>query len=166
VELRDGTLDDEWLTVAMETDARVMAELGGAWSVEQAQAAHRRRIAGAEKGENWWFVIVPQPGMPPVGSIGLWTSEHDNQAISETGWMVLPEHQGKGHASAALKLLLAKAAADGRWGDIHAFPGATNAPSNALCRKFGFEQVGSLTVDYAGRSLRVNHWVFRATTAS
>ena len=50
---------------------------------------------------------------------------------------------------------------DPRWGDIHAFPGATNAASNALCRKSGFEELGSLTVDYAGRMLRVNHWVWR-----
>jgi RimJ/RimL family protein N-acetyltransferase len=76
--------------------------------------------------------------------------------------MVLPEHQGKGYATAALRLLVDRAREDGRWGDIHAFPGATNGASNALCRKHGFEQVETVDVDYAGRALRCNHWVLRA----
>lgn len=162
MELIQKTQDDEWLTVALETDPRVMADLGGPWPVEQAQATHQRRLKGIESGANWGFTVVPEPGSPPVGTIMLWPSEFEGQAISEAGWMILPEHQGKGYASAALRLLLEKAAADGRWGDIHAFPGATNAPSNALCRTAGFEHVGSLTVDYADRKLHVNHWVFRA----
>lgn len=165
MELVEATLADEWLTVALETDPRVMAELGGPWSVEQAQAAHRRRIALSANDATWSFTLVPEHGKPPVGWIGLWTSEVDGRPVSETGWMVLPDHQGKGYASAGLALLLDKAAAGGRWGDIHAFPGATNAPSNALCRKFGFELVGQLDVNYADRVLRVNHWVFRAPAA-
>ena len=92
----------------------------------------------------------------------LWPSEVHGEAISETGWMILPDHQGKGYASAALGLLLERAKGDGRWGDIHAFPGATNGASNALCRKAGFEQLESLDVEYAGRPLHVNHWVWRA----
>ena len=42
------------------------------------------------------------------------------------------------------------------------FPGATNAPSNALCRKFGFELLEEVDVDYGGRALRCNRWVHRA----
>jgi RimJ/RimL family protein N-acetyltransferase len=165
MELREGTPDDEWLTVALETDARVMAELGGPWSVEEAQAAHRRRIASSLDEGTWWLTVVPEPGGPPVGTIGVWHSEIGGEPVSETGWMILPEHQGKGHASAALALLLERARAEPKWGDIHACPGVTNAPSNALCRKLGFEELGSLTVDYADRILRVNHWVWRARGA-
>ena len=165
VELRDGTPDDAWLTVALETDPRVMAELGGPWTADEARAAHRRRIAGIGDAGNWWFTVRPvnANGVPvgPIGSIGVWPSEHEGQPISETGWMILPEHQGKGYASAALAAVLERERATHRWGDIHAFPGATNAPSNALCRKFGFERLEELTVDYAGRQLRVNHWVLR-----
>ena len=162
MELIEGTPEDEWLTVALETDPRVMAELGGPWTAAEAQAAHARRMASIRDTGTWWFTVVPNPGGPPVGTIGVWHSEADGQPVSETGWMILPEHQGKGHASAALALLLERARDDPRWGDIHAFPGALNAPSNALCHKFGFEQVSSLTVDYAGRTLEVNHWVWRA----
>ena len=161
MELVSGTPEDEWLTVALETDPRVMAELGGPWTAEDAQAAHRRRIAGIEDG-NWWFTVVPEPGAAPIGTIGVWPSEIDGRPVSETGWMILPEHQGKGHASEALRLLLDRARADPKWGDIHACPGATNGASNALCRKAGFEQLESLEVEYAGRPLQVNHWVWRA----
>jgi len=149
-----------WLTEALETDPQVMAELGGPHPVERAQATHRRRVEGLETG-NWWFVIVPQPGAKPVGAIGIWPSEWAGEPISETGWMVLPEHQGKGFASSALAMLLDLATQDGRWGDIYAFPGTTNAPSNALCRKFGFELLDEVEANYADRKLRCNRWVKR-----
>lgn len=157
-----GTPEDEWLTVALETDPRVMAELGGPWTEDEARATHKRRIATVNEDGNWWFTVVPEPGKPAVGTIGVWASEIEGQACSEAGWMILPEHQGRGHASEALRLLIDRARADGRWGDIHACPGATNAPSNALCRKLGFEQVGTMTADYAGRNFACNHWVLRA----
>lgn len=157
-----GTPEHAWLTVALETDPRVMAELGGPWTEEEARATHKRRIATVSEDGNWWFVIVPEPGQPPVGTIGVWASEIEGQAVSEAGWMILPEHQGRGHASEALRLLIERARADGRWGDIHACPGATNGPSNALCRKLGFEQIGTVMADYAGRNFPCNHWVLRA----
>jgi RimJ/RimL family protein N-acetyltransferase len=162
VELRPATLDDEWLTVALETDPGVMAELGGEWTVEEARAAHRRRTGPGAKDGSWWLAILPGPGQPPIGTIGVWESEWAGEPISETGWMLLPEHQGKGYATAALAALLDRELAERRWGDIYAFPGASNGPSNALCRKFGFELLDEVTVDYAGRILRCNRWVWRA----
>ena len=165
MELKPGTLEDEWLTVALETDPRAMAELGGPWPVERTRETHARRIAGVEDGSNWWFTIVPDPAIGPVGSIGVWASEWHGEALSETGWMILPDHQGNGYATAALGLLLERTRIDDRWGDIHAFPGVTNGASNALCRKFAFEQLDDGgDADYAGRHFPVNHWVWRAGT--
>ena len=162
MELRPAAREDEWLTVALETDPGVMAELGGPWSEDEARATHRRRVAGIEEHGHWWFAVVPHPATGPVGTIGVWASDWEGEPISEAGWMILPEHQGKGHASAALATLLERAGHDPRWGDIHAFPGATNGASNALCRKLGFEHVGTGDADYAGRHFPVNHWVWRA----
>jgi RimJ/RimL family protein N-acetyltransferase len=162
VELLPVTEEDEWLTVALESDPRVMAELGGPWSVEEAKATHARRLRYREAHGSWSFKIVPEAEGAPVGSVVLWDSEWAGEPVSEAGWMVLPEHQGRGYASAALRLMLEQARADGRWGDIHAFPGVTNAASNALCRKLGFELVGGGDADYAGRQFPVNHWVWRA----
>ncbi len=160
MELEPCTEDDVWLTEALETDPRVMAELGGPQPIDYVRDVHRRRVAGIETGK-WWFKIIPEPGGEPVGTIGLWPSEWAGEPISETGWMVLPEHQGRGHASAALAMLLERARDHGGWGDIHAFPGVTNGASNALCRKLGFEQIETVDVDYGGRTLRCNHWVLR-----
>jgi RimJ/RimL family protein N-acetyltransferase len=152
---------DLWLTRALETDERVMAELGGPWPDESIPLIHERRLASIDRG-TWWFTLVPSPGDRAVGMLGIFGSEFEGRAISEAGWSVLPEHQGKGYASAGLALLLERAQADGRWGDIHAFPGATNGPSNALCRKFDFELVGRETIDYGGRALLCNHWLLPA----
>jgi RimJ/RimL family protein N-acetyltransferase len=151
---------DIWLTRALETDERVMGELGGPWPAEAIDGIHRRRMDSIARG-TWWFTIVPEPGTDPVGMIGIFGSVFGGRAIGEAGWSVLPEHQGHGYASSALRLLLDRARSDGRWGAIHAFPGVANAPSNALCRKFGFELVGDTSVDYGGRSLRCNHWILR-----
>jgi RimJ/RimL family protein N-acetyltransferase len=151
---------DEWLTVALESDPRMMGELGGAWSVEEARATHARRLRTVADHGSWWLKIVPDPVTGPVGSVMLWDSEWEGQPVSEAGWMVLPEHQGRGYATAAVRLLLERASADGRWGDVHAFPGATNEPSNALCRRLGFELIGGGDADYAGRHFPVNHWLW------
>jgi RimJ/RimL family protein N-acetyltransferase len=146
-----------------------MAELGGPWTAEEAQASHRRRIGGIAERGYWWFTVRPvdEDGAigEPVGTIGVWDSEWEGEPLSETGWMTLPEHQGKGYASAALAAILDRERTEPRWGDIHAFPGASNAPSNALCRKFGFEHVGGGDADYAGRHFPVSHWVWRAPKA-
>lgn len=163
VELAPFSAADEWLTVAMESDPRVMAELGGAWPEEQSRATHARRLRSVAEQGTWWLKIVPDPEIGPVGSLVLWDSEWQGEPLSEIGWMVMADHQGKGYASAGLRLMLERARDAGRWGDIHAFPGATNAPSNALCQKFGFELVGEGDADYAGRHFRVNHWVLRTT---
>jgi RimJ/RimL family protein N-acetyltransferase len=154
---------DEWLTIALETDPRVMAELGGAWTVEQARATHARRLRTVRETGSWWLKIVRGADDVAVGSVVLWDSEWAGEPVSEAGWMVLPEHQGNGYASEAVRLLLERTVAAGaRWGDIHASPGASNGASNAICRKAGFELLGEGDVDYGGRVLRVHHWVHRA----
>ena len=43
--------------------------------------------------------------------------------MSEIGWMVLPEFQGRGIAKTAVRMLLELAGEQERWGLVHAFPG-------------------------------------------
>jgi RimJ/RimL family protein N-acetyltransferase len=142
------------LSLALETDPVVMKELGGPNTRERVERAHARRV-----GDPWYLTIVADPGGPAVGTIGIWETEHDGETLFETGWMVLPGHQGRGLASAALRALIARVSADGGFDAMHAFPPVTNAPSNALCRKFGFELRGTHEFVYADRPLRCNHWV-------
>jgi RimJ/RimL family protein N-acetyltransferase len=153
VELRVYTDADLWLTEALETDPTVMRELGGPIERDRLPEIHRRRHA-----DPWWFTIVPEPGARPVGTIGVWETRHGAGELHETGWMVLPAYQGRGIASAALRLLLERVRCEPRFPSIHAFPPVTNAPSNALCRKFGFDLIGEVDFVYSGRTLRCNHW--------
>ena len=73
--------------------------------------------------------------------------------------MVLPEHQGRGLASAGVSEALRRAGEADRWRTLHAFPAMTNTPSNALCRKHGFALRGAIKYPYRDQILRVNHWV-------
>jgi RimJ/RimL family protein N-acetyltransferase len=144
------------LTEAIECDPEAMKELGGPIPRSEIPEVHRRRLAAADEG--WWLKIVPDPGGPAVGTIGIWTSSWQGAVIHEVGWTVLPRFQGRGHATEALRLLLERIRAEPTLTRIHAFPGVTNAPSNALCRKFGFSNLGECEVRFRERPLRCSHW--------
>jgi RimJ/RimL family protein N-acetyltransferase len=151
VQLQPYTDADFCLTESLDGDPDVMRELGGPIAPERLREIHRRRL-----DDPWWLKIVTERGA--VGTIGVWPAEHDGHALHETGWMVLPAHQGHGIASAALAMLIERVTAEPRFERIHAFPPVTNAPSNALCRKFGFELLAQADFVYAGRKLHCNHW--------
>jgi RimJ/RimL family protein N-acetyltransferase len=153
MELQAYTDDDLALTEALETDPDVMRELGGPIERDKLPGVHRRRL-----GDPWWFKIVERPGGPAVGTIGVWETRHGGAVLHETGWMVLPAHQGRGVASAALTLLIDRVRAESKLPSLHAFPPVSNAPSNALCRKFGFRLLGTTEFIYSGRALHCNHW--------
>jgi RimJ/RimL family protein N-acetyltransferase len=152
VALRAYTDADYGLTEALETDPAVMHQLGGPIDRERLPDIHARRL-----DDPWWFKVVVDD--EPVGTIGIWETDHLGEAIHETGWMVLPAHQGRGIASAALRELIGRVREEPAFPSMHAFPPVTNAPSNALCRKSGFLLLGETEVVYAGRRLQVNHWV-------
>ena len=164
VDLVPLTSADEWLTEALETDPEVMRELGGPIDPTEIPELHARRVEGIEAGNTWYFTIRLASDGPPVGTICLWDDERDDErGGSEAGWMILPEHQGRGIARAAVRQLIDMARADGRWGDIHAYPGITNVASNALARATGFTLVGTVDVEFRGHQLTCNDWVVRTT---
>ena len=148
------------LTEALETDPVVMRELGGPTERSRLPEVHQRRLA-----DPWWFKIIPVPQGSPAGTIGIWEKELDGATIHETGWMVLPAFQGRAIATAALALLIERVRAEPRFAALHAFPPVTNAPSNALCRKFDFSLLGERDFVYAGRRLRCNHWMLPTPSA-
>jgi RimJ/RimL family protein N-acetyltransferase len=159
VDLLAYTEADFALTEALETDPEVMHELGGPIPVEELPRIHRMRVT-----DPWWFKIVEGPGGMPVGTIGVWEKERGGTTFHETGWMVLPAFQGRGIASAALRVLIERVRAEPAFESMHAFPPVTNAPSNALCRKFGFSLLEQAEFAYAGRTLRCNHWALATAT--
>jgi RimJ/RimL family protein N-acetyltransferase len=145
------------LTEALELDPDVMRELGGPADPDDLERVHRMRLETVARGE-WYFVIVPEPPGQPAGAIGIWESKFRDEPIHEVGWMVLPELQGRGIAREALGMVIDRARHESRYSHVHAFPGVTNAPSNALCRGAGFTHLEETEVRFRERPLRVNHW--------
>ena len=149
--------------VRMRCDPVMMAELGGPQPREGIEAKVASDIAATESGEAWVLMVVPDEARPEVvaGSVVIWSHEDEEAPgaqLSEAGWMILPEFQGRGLAKQAVRAMLERAREEGRWGPVHAFPGATNGPSNGICRSLGFTLVGRRDVDFAGRLLHTNHW--------
>jgi RimJ/RimL family protein N-acetyltransferase len=165
--LRDVELGDVSAYVRMRCDPVMMAELGGPLPREGIEEKVARDVQAAVTGDEWIKMIVPGEAASEVvaGSVALWShDEDDGEPITEIGWMVLPEFQGRGLAKRAVRTLLELARDDGRWGLVHAFPATTNGPSNGICRSLGFSFAGERDVTFAGRVLRSNHWVIDPAT--
>jgi RimJ/RimL family protein N-acetyltransferase len=162
VRLRDVTLDDLELYERLRCDPAMMAELGGPLPKETIPDKLRSDVAAVQRDESW-ITVVTDGGGVPKGSVVLWSHDEHGERLSEIGWMVLPEFQGRGVAKSATAQLLDRARDDGRWGAIHAFPGVTNAPSNGICRSLGFTLVEAADIEFQGRTLRANHWRFDPT---
>jgi RimJ/RimL family protein N-acetyltransferase len=158
--LRDVELGDVDAYVRMRCDPEMMAELGGPVAREGIEDKVERDVESTRAGESWISMIVPDTAEPGVvaGSVVLWSQTDRGEPLSEIGWMVLPEFQGRGLAKRAVRALLERARDEDRWGVVHAFPGVTNGPSNGICRSLGFTHVGEREVVFAGRRIRSNHW--------
>jgi RimJ/RimL family protein N-acetyltransferase len=161
--LRDVEPGDVGAYVRMRCDPVMMTELGGPLPREGMEDKVARDVRAVAAGEAWIKMLVPGEDAPDVvaGSVTLWSHDDGDGGapISETGWMVLPEFQGRGLAKRAVRMLLELARDDGRWGLVHAFPATTNGPSNGICRSLGFRLAGERDVTFAGRVLRTNRWV-------
>jgi RimJ/RimL family protein N-acetyltransferase len=167
VRLRDVELGDVGAYVRMRCDPVMMAELGGPLPREGIEEKVATDVQSAAADESWIKMIVPGEAAPDVaaGSVALWSHDEDGgEPITEIGWMVLPEFQGRGLAKRAVRMVLELARDDGRWGLVHAFPATTNGPSNGICRSLGFRFAGERDVTFADRVLRTNHWVIDPAT--
>ena len=102
--------------------------------------------------------MIPDGSASAAGSVAVFESSHEGETIYEIGWMVLPEFQNRGIASQAVRTVLDRARAERKFGRIHAFPAVTNGPSNKICEKNGFANLGACEVGFAGRALRCYHW--------
>ena len=161
VRLRDVELGDVQAYVRMRCDPVMMADLGGPLPREGIEDKVTRDVRAAAADAKWIKMIVADETGPDAvaGTVVIFSHDEDGAPMSEIGWMVLPEFQGRGFGKLAVRMLLGLARDDGRWGLVHAFPATSNAPSNGICRSVGFGLAGERDVTFAGRVLRSNHWV-------
>ncbi|MGF1427022.1 GNAT family N-acetyltransferase [Kitasatospora sp. LaBMicrA B282] len=146
---------EQGLALLHRQNTRELTEhLGGPETAEQVQRRHQRYL---ELGGGQMFLVLLEGEV--VGSVGYWSTEHDGEPCYETGYGILPDHQGRGFAVEALRLCAARAARDGDRAWLHAFPSIHHAASNAVCRKAGFELVGDCEFEYPpGHFIRSNDW--------
>ncbi|WP_437030246.1 GNAT family N-acetyltransferase [Streptomyces sp. enrichment culture] len=147
--------DDLWLLRRINSP-EMTEQLGGPEDEEQLLARHERYLT-LEPGR--MYRVTLEGDGQTVGSIGFWERQWRDGTVWETGWAVLPEFQGRGLASAAARAVVGAARAAGRHRWLHAFPKATHAASNAVCRKAGFTLLGEVTFEYPkGRPITSNDW--------
>jgi RimJ/RimL family protein N-acetyltransferase len=141
-------------------DPAMMEHLGGPESPEkiaERQGRYERTPAGV-------FKVVEAESGAAAGWVGYWDKTWRDAEVYEVGWSVLPAFQGRGIAGAATAQALGAARAEGRHRFAHAFPSVQNAPSNAICRKLGFELLGPCDFEYPpGQRMRCNDWRFALT---
>jgi RimJ/RimL family protein N-acetyltransferase len=154
VRLERWSAADHDLLTALTGDEAQMAHVGGAES--PAKIAERQARYVVDPGQ---FRIV-EPGGAGAGWVGFWTREWRGETVYEIGWSVLPAFQGRGYATAATALAVEQARRAGEAAAIHAFPGVENAPSNAVCRRVGFELVeADMAFEYPPGTMMVcNDW--------
>ena len=107
MQLRDVELGDVSAYVRMRCDPVMMAELGGPLPREGIEDKVARDVRAAAAGSEWIKMIVPGQTAPDVvaGLVALWSHGEDGgEPVTEIGWMVLPEFQGRGLARRAVRM--------------------------------------------------------------
>ncbi|RYG99329.1 N-acetyltransferase [archaeon] len=174
MKLKEICIDDLDLYKAMFCDPVHMADLGGPQPEEKVPGILERQVNALVSGKGWIYKIVPEiedwngSNIPRsnidwtrgVGTICIWSGEYKDQPATEIGWGVLPAYQHRGFATKALTALLDLARNDGRWGVVHAFTSVSNESSNKLAKSVGFHWVEECDIDYDGRDLHCNHYVY------
>jgi len=138
-------------------DSRMTEQLGGPESPDKLRKRQDRyeRLEGGDR----MFKIVDVASGAGVGSVGFWTKEWRAEQVYEVGWMVVPEFQGRGIAVAATAMAIELAKRDDKHRFMHAFPNVDNAPSNAICRKLGFELLEACEFEFPkGHYMTCNDW--------
>lgn len=127
-------------------DPTMTEHLGGPESPDKLRERQDRyeRLTGGDR----MFKIVDVASGAGVGSVGYWTKAWRDEQVYEIGWMVVPEFQGRGVAVTATAHAIELAKRDGKHSVVHAFPNADNEPSNAICRKLGFELVEACEFEF------------------
>ena len=138
-------------------DPRMTEHLGGPESPEKLRERQARYERLAD-GDHMLKIIDVASGVG-VGSVGFWTSEWREEQVYEIGWSVVPEFQGRGIAVSATREAIELAKREDRHRFMHAFPNVDNAPSNAICRKVGFERLEACELEFPkGQFMICNVW--------
>ncbi|MEU5943403.1 GNAT family N-acetyltransferase [Micromonospora sp. NPDC047548] len=158
-EVRIAPWDEDDLDLLRRLNApEVRHHTGGPETGEQVRARHERYVHFGGTGNGCMFTVALPDGVK-VGSVGYWERVWHDEPVSEMGWAILPQHQGRGLATEAVRAVVAEAHTQGRHRWAHAYPSVDNPASNAVCRKAGFTLLGETDFEYQpGHLMRSNDW--------
>ena len=91
-----------------------------------------------EKNEGLYWIIRRKENNDLVGTVCLWNFDTENEIV-EIGYEMLPEFQGKGIMTEALKAVTAYTFEEIKAKIITAFPSEDNINSVAILKKLNFE---------------------------
>jgi RimJ/RimL family protein N-acetyltransferase len=157
VTLRPWGSGDLPLLERLMGDPHMTEHLGGPESPDKLRERQARyeRLEGRDR----MFKIVDATSGAGAGSVGFWTKQWRDGQVYEVGWMVVPEFQGRGVAVAATAQAIEFAKRDDQHRFMHAFPSVANAPSNAICRRLGFELLEACEFEFPkGHFMICNNW--------
>ncbi len=155
IRLRPWRDDDLPLLVAANS-AAMTAHLGGPESRAAVRQRHEKYLRFVDRSDAGIRAIELDDR--PVGGVNWWPSEWEGSPVTEMGWFVLPEAQGRGVARTAVRLAIADAAARSPHRRLVAFPDAANAASVRLCAAAGLTRRGEADFPYRGAVLHVIVW--------
>jgi RimJ/RimL family protein N-acetyltransferase len=139
-------------------DPAMMTHLGG--RPETAEKIAERQSRYEQPGSRQYKIVVDDDP-EGAGWVGYWEREWLDREVYEVGWSVLPTYQGRGIAGLATSQLIDIARAENDRRFMHAYPSVENAPSNAICRKLGFELLAAHEFEYPpGHFMTCNDWRF------
>ena len=151
--------DSDWPLLVRLNAPEMTEHLGGPETDEALRQRHKRYLDAAESSGVFCFTAVLEPNGVAVGNVNLWERDWQGKPVYEMGWGVIPEFQGRGLATEAVKETLELARGLGKRDYVHAFPSIDNPPSNAICRKAGFQLIGPVPFEYPkGHWMECNDW--------
>ena len=84
-----GTFRRDLELLQQLNDPAMTKHLGGPEMDERIRQRHERYCALAETGKGRMFVIVAEAGWVPVGLVGYWEKEWQDDIIWEVGWLMV-----------------------------------------------------------------------------
>ncbi|MCX4583613.1 GNAT family N-acetyltransferase [Streptomyces sp. NBC_01481] len=153
--------EDDFDLLRAANAPELMEHLGGPETEEQLVKRHARyvELSFDRTGRGRMYRIVLEETGESVGSVGFWERTWQGEEVYETGWGVLLGFQGRGIATSGTRAVVEAARAERKHRYLHAFPPPDNGPSNAVCRKVGFELLGECDFEYPPGHVAVsNDW--------
>jgi ribosomal-protein-alanine N-acetyltransferase len=138
--LRNIESSDAALIHKLRSDETVNAFVGrdNSSTLEKAKEFIIRIQNLVAKNESIYWIIRLKENNDLIGSICLWNFDPENEAV-EIGYEMLPEFQGKGIMSEAIKEVIHYAFSGIKAKVITAFPSSDNINSVAILKKMNFE---------------------------